>query len=227
VKTFAAVAAESSEDPGSAREGGDLGWIERGMMVPAFEAALFAMEAGHGQRAGAQRVRLAPDPPRGNRAASAVRVSRPRARNCCRPTPAAVPKIAYYDDAETLARIAFREPGQPAARGGRARLPGQGIEGVTRMRRAGHRRQPGGHRGGMEREQCSTVARTARLLELDDGHAAVIRVTAHNPPELRPLQEVAAQHQRQKFASERAAERERASWVNRRAPGLPRASPSR
>src|SRR5690606_1837387 len=43
---FAAVAREGSEDPGSAAQGGDLGWVERGLMVPAFEEALFALDPG-------------------------------------------------------------------------------------------------------------------------------------------------------------------------------------
>lgn len=43
---FAALATEHSEDPGSKAVGGDLGWIEKGFTDPAFEEALFAMEAG-------------------------------------------------------------------------------------------------------------------------------------------------------------------------------------
>lgn len=41
---FAGLAKEYSEDPGSASEGGDLGEVERGMMVKAFETALFALQ---------------------------------------------------------------------------------------------------------------------------------------------------------------------------------------
>lgn len=43
---FAAVAKEHSEDPGSKDKGGDLGWVKKGMMVPDFETALFAMKDG-------------------------------------------------------------------------------------------------------------------------------------------------------------------------------------
>jgi len=41
---FAKIAKESSDDPGSAKEGGDLGWFGRGQMVPEFETAAFAMQ---------------------------------------------------------------------------------------------------------------------------------------------------------------------------------------
>ena len=40
---FAALAREHSDDPGSAGSGGDLGWVERGLMVPPFEQAAFAL----------------------------------------------------------------------------------------------------------------------------------------------------------------------------------------
>lgn len=42
---FATLAKENSEDVGSAKQGGDLGWIEKGVMDPAFEEAAFALNA--------------------------------------------------------------------------------------------------------------------------------------------------------------------------------------
>ena len=43
---FAALAKETSEDPGSANEGGDLGFAGPGVYDPAFEEALYALEDG-------------------------------------------------------------------------------------------------------------------------------------------------------------------------------------
>ncbi len=43
---FAAVAKEVSEDPGSAVQGGDLGWFQHGQMVPEFDKAAFALKTG-------------------------------------------------------------------------------------------------------------------------------------------------------------------------------------
>ena len=43
---FAAVAKRVSEDPGSGSQGGDLGCFPRGRMVPEFDAAAFALDAG-------------------------------------------------------------------------------------------------------------------------------------------------------------------------------------
>lgn len=43
---FAELAKANSDDPGSAQNGGDLGWVERGVMVPAFEEAAFSLSVG-------------------------------------------------------------------------------------------------------------------------------------------------------------------------------------
>ena len=43
---FATLAREFSEDPGSAKKGGDLGYNPKGRMVPAFDTAQFALQPG-------------------------------------------------------------------------------------------------------------------------------------------------------------------------------------
>ena len=43
---FAKLAAELSKDPGSGKEGGDLGWFEKERMVPEFAEAAFKLEKG-------------------------------------------------------------------------------------------------------------------------------------------------------------------------------------
>lgn len=45
-RDFAALAKQHSQDPGSAANGGDLGFFERGSMVKAFDDAVFAMKPG-------------------------------------------------------------------------------------------------------------------------------------------------------------------------------------
>ncbi|HEV2680335.1 MAG TPA: SurA N-terminal domain-containing protein, partial [Rhodanobacter sp.] len=41
---FAKLAEQDSQDLGSKRQGGDLGWLEKGVTEPAFDAALFALQ---------------------------------------------------------------------------------------------------------------------------------------------------------------------------------------
>ena len=43
---FAKLAAEVSEDPGTKTKGGDLGWVSKGDLVPAFEAGAFSLGPG-------------------------------------------------------------------------------------------------------------------------------------------------------------------------------------
>lgn len=45
-ENFAALAKQHSQDPGSAANGGDLGFFERGAMVKAFDDAVFSMKTG-------------------------------------------------------------------------------------------------------------------------------------------------------------------------------------
>jgi peptidyl-prolyl cis-trans isomerase SurA len=44
--SFEDMAKKFSEDPGSGREGGDLGWAKRGKFVPEFEATAYKLDAG-------------------------------------------------------------------------------------------------------------------------------------------------------------------------------------
>ena len=53
---FAKLAEKYSDDPGSAKSGGELGWIGRGRTVPEFEKAAFSLGQGTDQRPGQEQL---------------------------------------------------------------------------------------------------------------------------------------------------------------------------
>jgi peptidyl-prolyl cis-trans isomerase D len=188
---FAAVAKEASEDPGSARAGGELGWVERGMMVPAFEEALFALEAGSVSQPvrtefGWHLVLVEDVEQLGGATFEGAReeLQRDFARRQA--------EDRFYDNAEALAQLAFENPDslQPAADQLGAEV--REAASVTRFGGPGI----GANRAVVEAAWSEAVferRENSALLEVGDGHAVVIRVAAHHPPELRPLQDVAEQ----------------------------------
>jgi peptidyl-prolyl cis-trans isomerase D len=201
---FAALAAEASEDPGSARQGGDLGWIERGIMVPAFEAALFAMEPGTVSEPvqsefGWHLIRLDEVEQSGGATFEEARdelLAEYRSRQA---------EDRYYDDAEALATLAFENPDslQPAAAalGYEIRTAAD----VTRQGGPGIAAEPAvlaaaWSEGVFERRENSG------LVELDGDRVVVLRVSDYHAPEQRPLQDVAAQIETE-LRRERAAAR--------------------
>ena len=62
-KDFGELAKQYSQDPGSAKNGGDLGWAERGSFVAPFADALFGMQVGEIKGPGQDPVRLPHHPP--------------------------------------------------------------------------------------------------------------------------------------------------------------------
>jgi len=203
---FAAVATEASEDTGSARSGGDLGWVEREVMVPAFEEALFAMEPGTisapvRTEFGWHLIKLDEIERSGGASFEEAREELVRDYGLRRA------EDRFYDDVETLARTTFESADslQPAA--GELGVEIRAVEGVTRQGGPGIGANPAVIDAAWS-EAVFQRRENSALLELDEGHAAVIRVTAHNPPELRPLQDVAEQISAE-LRRERAAARAR------------------
>lgn len=208
---FAGLARELSDDAGSAAQGGDLGWVEPGVMVPPFEEALFAMEPG-----------TVSEPVRTNFGWHLIKLEEVRpgqvktfeeAEDELREMLATQrAEERYYQQADTLERLAFENPGslQPAADA--LGVEPRRIEGLTRAGGVGVASNPDFLAAAFS-ENVMAGGENSAAMELEDGHAVVLRVTAHHPAQKKPLDEVRAQIEdrlRREAAREAAREDARA-----------------
>jgi peptidyl-prolyl cis-trans isomerase D len=185
---FAALAKEHSQDPGSAAEGGDLGFFERGVMVPAFDQAVFSLQPSEVSQPirtefGMHLIQLvevrADEPPSfaDERPALLKEMQRIQAEE------------RFYDLVDRLANAAYEHPdGLTVA----AELTGlsvqesgwftaQGGEGMMR------------HPQIVQRAFSDEVMRQGRnsgLIELEPDHVLVLRVLEHKPARQQALAEV-------------------------------------
>ncbi len=190
-ENFADLAREYSEDPGSADAGGDLGEIERGVMVKDFEDVLYALEVGELSEPvrtgfGWHLIRL--DAIRGGEvqpldAVRAVLEDEIRTERA---------EGQIYDLVENLANLAYEQPDSlaPAAEElGLAlersdwfsRFEGSGIAADSRIRQAAF--APETLQQGLNSE----------AIELGDERVVFLRVGEHQPPQQQALAEVRAQ----------------------------------
>ena len=113
---FAKVAKEVSQDPGSAAQGGDLGFIEKGLMDPAFDQAAFSLKQGEVSEPvrtqfGYHLLEVTKIEPSKVKPFEEVKdqlAARAKKRNA---------EGAYYDSAEKLANMTYESPDslEPAA----------------------------------------------------------------------------------------------------------------
>lgn len=187
---FDVIAAEVSQDPGTAERGGELGWIGRGALDPAFEQAVFALEPDTlselvRSRFGYHLVEVLD-----------VRGGEPKPFEEVRDTLIADlssggAEAVFFEQAEQLATLTYESPDSliPAAealdlevqttdwigRGG-----GEGLFANPRVIKAAFS------------EDVLKLGNNSELLEPDpDGlQALVLRVVEHREPSVRPLDAV-------------------------------------
>lgn len=207
---FAALARELSDDAGSRDSGGDLGMAERGDFVQAFGDAVWSMSPGEirgpvKSEFGWHVIRLDAVAPEATQTFDQVRAElEPELRRTD------VEK-AFGDAQEQLYTLAFEAAGDLAAVAAKMNLPARRIERFTRS---------GGGELPATPELTAAVfsadvlaGRELRTVELAPGRIVAIGVSAHQPPQARPLEEIRVQivlaaryEQAQKLAAARAAE---------------------
>lgn len=188
---FAALARKYSGDPGSAQNGGELGWAGKGTYAEPFEAAVFSLQKGQ-----------VSDPVRTEFGFHIIQVEdirdgSGRGFEQVRDELAAELKKQkaqdeFYALADRLDDLALENPASLEPVATQTSLPLRHVAGFTR---------DGGGPFGANPKVAAAVfteavlegGENSPLIQLDDGHAVIIRVAEHHPPAPRALAEVRAE----------------------------------
>jgi peptidyl-prolyl cis-trans isomerase D len=189
---FAQLAKDNSKDPGSAVQGGDLGWAQRGMFVGPFEDALFAMsvgeirgpvksdfgyhvlkldevEAGHVKTFEEARAEVESD------------YRKERAQTI------------FYDESQKLADQAFSALTELESVAKTMNLPVKTVTGFTREGGGDFGEDSSGVIEAAFSDDVLERRQNSPLVTVGDDRALVLRVTNHKAAEPRPLESVSAQ----------------------------------
>ena len=189
---FAAVAAEVSADAGTKTQGGDLGWIGRGMLVGPFEDALFAMQVGEisapvRSEFGFHIIRF--DELRAGEVQSFEAVREELAAE----TRTRQAESEFYDRANELGEAAFDAYSELATVASSMNLPIKTLMGFPRSGDTGAFTNSAAVVQAAFAEEIVDNGRNSELVELAEDHVLVLRVAAHHVPTTKPLDEVREQ----------------------------------
>ncbi|HKE94176.1 MAG TPA: SurA N-terminal domain-containing protein [Povalibacter sp.] len=188
---FAELAKQNSKDPGSAAQGGDLGWAQRGMFVGPFEDALFSMSPGEIRgpiktQFGYHVIQL-----------QAVEAGKLRSFEDVRAELEADfrkerSQQSFYEQSQTLADRAFASLTELESVAKQLNLPLKTVTGFTREGGGDLGNDPGVIEAAFSNEVLEQ-GRNSPLVTIGEDRALVLRVIDHKPAEPRPLAEVRAQ----------------------------------
>lgn len=214
-ESFEAIAREYSDDPGSAKEGGDLGWVAVGDMVKSFEDVLFSLNKGEisgivETQFGLHLIKLE------DSRTPEVRTLAEMRSELEKDLKQDVLSSMFYDISEDMAVTAYENPDsldsvvdavnkQPLTTELFTRDAGTGIAGNQKFRNAAF---------------ASSVIQerlNSDVIELSPDHVAVLRLLKHEPASMKPLETVKAEidnslrmkkaHDRKMAAAEEAKSR--------------------
>ena len=199
---FATVANEVSEDAGTKTQGGDLGWIGRGMLVGPFEDALFAMEVDE--------VR---GPVQSEFGFHVIRLDEVRAGEL-QPYAAVREELLaeyqirraeerFYDQANQLTDRAFDAYDELATVATEVGLPLKTLNGFPRSGDPAVFVNSAPVVQAAFDSEVLESGKNSPLVELAEDQVLVLRVTAHHPPALQALEAVRDQI-KQELARSRA-----------------------
>jgi len=186
---FAKLAEKYSQDPGSAKNGGDLGMVERGVMVKPFEEVLFAIQRP-GDIAGPVRTQY------GYHIIQLESVRAPTVK----PFDEVKAGLAadyqkkkaddeYYSLGDQLANLAYEHPDSLDAVSQQLKLPVGTVVDVTRDAGTGIAANADVRKAAFS-DAVLTQGDNSEPIQLGPNHAVVIRVKGHVPSEAEPLSQV-------------------------------------
>ena len=186
---FAKLAAQYSQDPGSAKQGGDLGDVSRGMMVKPFEDALFAI-AKPGDIAGPVKTQF------GYHLIQLESVQAAQVKSFAEVKPELLADYQkksaddkYYALGDQLANLAYEHSQSLDEVSKQLNLPIQTVDDVTRDAGTFIASNPDVRKAAFS-DQVLTQGNNSEPIQLGPNHAVVIRVKGHTPSVAMPLDAV-------------------------------------
>ncbi|HEU4654517.1 MAG TPA: SurA N-terminal domain-containing protein [Steroidobacteraceae bacterium] len=190
---FAALAKANSKDAGSAAQGGDLGFQERGMSVGPFDDALFSMSQGEIRgpvktQFGYHIIKLEDVQPGGVRPFDEVRAEVEADYRADRA------QSIFYDESQKLADAAFSSLTELDSVAKSMNVPLKTVTGFTREGGGDLDHDPNAIEAAFS-EDVLERGQNSPLVTIGEDRALVLRVTKHTPATPKPLDEVRAQIQ--------------------------------
>jgi len=187
--SFADLAKKNSDDPGSAAKGGDLGYFSRGMMVKAFEDAVFALKPGDiagpvESEFGFHVIKLTGTRPGKTRSLDEVRGEIERELKKQR----AGRKFA--EAAEAFSNLVYEQADSLKPVADKYRLPIQTSDWITRKSAPVAQLNNPKLLGALFAEDSVKNRRNTEAIEIAPGTLVSARVVEHAPATTRPLEEV-------------------------------------
>ncbi len=186
--SFADLAKKDSQDPGSASQGGDLGFFGRGMMDKAFEDAVFALKPGEVSEPvrssfGFHIIRL--EAVRGGKTETFADV-RDQILTEIRNEQA---EKQYYDLAEKLSNLTYEHPDTLEEASRQLGLPIQQSEPFSRQGGKGLWANPKLVNAAFS-DDVLVRGNNSEAIDVDKSHLVVLRVIDHQPETRKPLASV-------------------------------------
>ena len=209
---FAKLAEKYSQDPGSAKSGGELGMVEHGQMVKPFEDALFAIKQP-GDIAGPVRTQY------GYHLIQLENVRTPTVKSFDEVKASLAADYQkkkaddeYYSLGDQLANLAYEHPDSLDPVSQQLKLPVGTVADVTRDAGTGIGSNAAVRKAAFS-DAVLTQGNNSEPISLGPTHAVVIRVKGHIPSEPQPLDQVRdrivallKQQHAQQAASQKASE---------------------